>query len=61
MKKKIVKTIDITGGILIFLLIVGAFANAYGADIKIWYITNLTPIIFIAVVLLVFMRKGKIK
>ena len=47
--KKLGKIFSIAGAIMIILLLFGAFANAYGANIKIWYITDLSPFLVLAI------------
>lgn len=46
MKKQLIRTMNVTGALLIAMILVGAITNAYGADIKITYITTPAPFLF---------------
>ncbi len=45
-KKHLIKTMNVTGGLLVAMILVGSIANSYGVDIKITYITTPAPFIF---------------
>lgn len=46
MKKRLLKTMNVTGGLLLAMILIGSIANSYGADVKITYITTPAPFLF---------------